>query len=90
MADSICGSLGEPEFPVGPCCIGMGADDDLLLHDPILPRPTEASEVSNQKVSSSDIRLRSRIAALDLETIALMNALPRSFDGSSVPEMTAT
>ena len=90
MADSICGSLGEPELPVGPCCIGVGADDDPLLHEQILPCPTEAPEVSNQKESSSDIRLRSRIAALDRATIALMNALPRSFDGSSVPEMTAT
>ena len=90
MADSICGSLVEPELPVGLRRMDVGADDDLLLHGSILPCPTEATEVLNQKVSSSDIRLRSRIAAFDLLTIALMNALPRSFDGSSVPEMTAT
>ena len=90
VADSSCGSLVEPELPVGLRRIDVGADDDPLLHGSILPCPTEASVVTNQKVSSSDIRSRSRIAAFDRLTIALMNALPRSFDGSSVPEMTAT
>ena len=90
MADSSRRRLGKPILPVGPRRIGVGADEDPLLHEPILPRPTETSEVLTQKVSSSDIRLRSRIAAFDLVTIALMNALPRSFDGSSVPQITAT